>query len=93
LKAAPDVSKDHQDALIEQLQGEIAFLRESLQREQETARALVSQIAEAENRSKVLLAATATGRIAPLEGLGDTETNGKTDGVEQSPRRWWQVWR
>jgi TolA-binding protein len=56
------------DALIDQLRGEVAFLRSALEREQETARAALRELNEERQRGMILLAATAAGRIQPLDG-------------------------
>jgi hypothetical protein len=81
--SAESVSKGSQDDLVEQLRSENAFLRSALEREQQnTARAL-DQLQEAENRSKTILGAIATGRIdasatgqiSPNLTTGSPETN------------------
>jgi hypothetical protein len=71
----PDSAGHGDGALTEQLHQlkarladkdtEIAFLREALTREQETARAALSELADERRRSSVLIAAAATGKLLP----------------------------
>jgi len=69
--AAPTMS----DTLIEQLQARLrdkeaenARLWSALEREQETARAALRELNEERQRGMIMLAATAAGKIGPLDG-------------------------
>jgi DNA-binding transcriptional MerR regulator len=79
------------------MQEEIAFLRSALEREQQnTARAL-DQLAEAENRSKVIMGAMATGRIPASLTAGATQdaptAKDEQEAVSKADNRpWWQFW-
>jgi hypothetical protein len=58
------------NALVEQLKGEVAFLRAALEREQETARAALAELHEERQRAAVLITAAATGRLVAPEMAG-----------------------
>jgi hypothetical protein len=87
------------------LESETNFLRSALEREQQnTARAL-DQLQEAENRSKIIMGAMATGQISPkiAQGIDSDASTAKDEqeAVLKSENRpaeglylhkWWQFW-
>ncbi len=82
---------------IEQQQGEIAFLRQSLSREQENTRGALARLEDAEKRATVLIAAAAQGRLTAA-GLTSAEdvpihTEGKASVGGPKQPFWRRFWR
>jgi transcriptional regulator with XRE-family HTH domain len=86
-------------------EGEIAFLREALNKSQEVAAAALSRAEESDRRAAIMIAATATGQISGFSGTGGSETNATAKDeqeavskVDNRPaeganlRKWWQFW-
>lgn len=80
------------EARADLLESERDNLRDALKREQETARramdaqnALAAELAKAREQSAVLIAATATGRIAPFSAPSGTEDAGRGQGDTVTP--------
>jgi transposase-like protein len=91
--------------IITKQEGEIAFLREALNKSQEVAAAALSRAEESDRRAAIMIAATATGQISgfspridtSFSGTGGSETNATAKDEQEAAskvntRPWWQFW-